>query len=122
MSSAMDELEARARAQLDRLHEVNERLTAIAARETSPGDHVTAEVNGIGELTGLWFAPSAPQLGAGPLGDLIVSTAGVAAGRAFARRAEILEEFNESFADLVNSRPASMSTGPQTWEGTGSAQ
>lgn len=105
MSSAMDELEARARTQLDRLREVNERLAAVSARETSPGDHVTAEVNGIGELTGLWFAPTAPRLGAGPLSDLIVTTAGVAAGRAFARRGEILAEFNESFADLVNSRP-----------------
>ncbi|HEY9313268.1 YbaB/EbfC family nucleoid-associated protein [Williamsia sp.] len=122
MSSAMDELEARARAQLDRLLEVNERLAAISARETSPGDHVTAEVNGVGELTGLWFASTAPQLGAGPLGDLIVSTAGVAAARAFARRAEVVEEFNESFADLVNSRPASMSADQPIREGTGSGR
>lgn len=48
MSWAMDELEARARRQLDGLHEVNERLAAISARETSPGDHVTAEVDGPG--------------------------------------------------------------------------
>lgn len=109
MSWAMDELEARARRQLDRLHHVNEQLAAISARETSPGDHVTAEVNGVGELTGLWFAPSALALGGDALGQLIVSTAGVAAGRAFARRAAILEDFNESFSELVASRPSALS-------------
>lgn len=108
MSWAMDELEARARRQLDQLHDVNENLSAISARETSPGEHVTAEVNGIGELTGLWFAPSAPTLGADVLGELIVATAGVAAGRAFGRRAAILEDFNESFSELMESRPAAL--------------
>ncbi|MCZ4553449.1 YbaB/EbfC family nucleoid-associated protein [Gordonia rubripertincta] len=120
MSWAMDELEARARRQLDGLHEVNERLAAISTRETSPGDHVTAEVDGVGTLTGLWFAPSALTLGAGALGELIVATAGVAAGRAFARRAAILEDFNTSFAELVESRPASLTSTPST-RGTGSA-
>ncbi len=108
MSWAMDELEARARRQLDQLHAVNEKLAAISVQETSPGDHVTAEVNGVGELTGLWFAPFAPDLGADTLGELIVATAGIAASRAFARRAAILEDFNESFSELVASRPAAI--------------
>lgn len=48
MSWAMDELEARANAQLDGLYEFNEKLTAILVRETSPDDLVTAEVDGNG--------------------------------------------------------------------------
>lgn len=105
MSSAMDELEARARAQLDGLREVNEKLAAISVRETSPDDRVTAEVDGVGALTGLWFSPTAHAIGATELGDLVVATASTAAAHAFARRAAVLEDFNESFTELVASRP-----------------
>ena len=105
MSSAMDELEARARAQLDGLREVNEKLAAISVRETSPDDRVTAEVDGVGALTGLWFGATAPDLGATELGNLVVATASAAAAAAFTRRAEVLEDFNESFTELVASRP-----------------
>jgi transcriptional regulator NrdR family protein len=115
----MDELEARARAQLDRLRDVNEQLAAISERETSPDDRVTAEVDGIGALTGLWFAPSAHEVGSAELGNLIVATAAVAAGRAFVRRAAVLEDFNESFAELIASRPSAVGTGSRSPAGTG---
>lgn len=105
MSWSMDELEARANAQLDGLYEFNEKLTAILVRETSPDDLVTAEVDGNGSLQGLWLAPGANELGATRLGEQIVATAAMAAQRAFAKRAAITEEFNESFAELLASRP-----------------
>ncbi|GAC66210.1 YbaB/EbfC family nucleoid-associated protein [Gordonia soli] len=105
MSWAMDELEARANAQLNGLAELDEKLKAISVRETSADDLVTVEVDGVGALTGLWLAPGANDLGTDGLGHQIVSTAALAAQRAFARRAHITEEFNESFAELLDSRP-----------------
>ena len=105
MSWAMDELEARAHAQLNSLYELNERYAAISVRETSADDLVTAEDDGVGALTGLWLAPGANEMGGPRLGEQIVATAALAAQRAFAKRASITEEFNESFGDLVNSRP-----------------
>lgn len=105
MTWAMDDLEARANAQLNSLHDVNERFAAISVRETSPDDLITVEVDGVGALTGLWFAPGANELGGPRLGETIVATAGLAAQRAFAQRAAITEDFNESFAELLDSRP-----------------
>ncbi|MGV9713778.1 YbaB/EbfC family nucleoid-associated protein [Gordonia sp. NPDC003424] len=96
----MDELEARARAQLNRLHELDESLSGIEVRETSVDDLVAVEVDGVGALTGLWLAPGANELGGTRLGDLIVATAARAAQRAFAVRAAVTEEFAESFAEL----------------------
>ncbi|MEE3850994.1 YbaB/EbfC family DNA-binding protein [Gordonia sp. LSe1-13] len=105
MSWAMDELEARANAQLNSLYELNEKYAAISVRETSADDLVTVEVDGVGALTGLWLAHGANELGGARLGEQIVATAALAAQRAFAKRAAITEEFNESFAELVNARP-----------------
>jgi DNA-binding protein YbaB len=120
MSWAMDELEARARAQLDRLRDVNEQLAAISVRESSSDDRVTAEVDGLGALTGLWFSPAAHDLGAEKLGGLVVATAAAAAGHAFSKRALVLEDFNESFADLVASRPTMGTTSSLSRVGTNS--
>ncbi|MCH5642225.1 MULTISPECIES: YbaB/EbfC family nucleoid-associated protein [unclassified Gordonia (in: high G+C Gram-positive bacteria)] len=106
MSWAMDELEARAQAQLNGLHEFSEKLGSIAVRATSPDDLVTAEVDANGALTGLWLASGANELGATRLGEQIVATAAMAAQRAFAQRAAATDEFNEAFADLLASRPA----------------
>lgn len=105
MSWPMDDLEARARAQLDRMHEMNESLNAVSVRETSPDDLVTVEVDGVGALTGLWLADGANELGADRLGEQIVATAALAAQRAFAKRAAITEDFTTSFTELLDSRP-----------------
>ncbi len=105
MSWAMDELEARANAQLNSLYEAKERFAAISVRESSPDDLVTVEVDGVGSLTGLWLAPGANELGGRRLGEVIVSTAALAAQRAFAKHAAITEDFTEAFGDLIQSRP-----------------
>ncbi|MYR08828.1 YbaB/EbfC family DNA-binding protein [Gordonia sp. SID5947] len=107
MGWAMDELESRANAQLNSMYELSEKLVAISVRETSSDDLVTVEVNGFGALTGLSLAPGANDLGGPRLGEEIVGTAALAAQRAFARRALITQEFNESFAELLGSRPCS---------------
>lgn len=106
MSWAMDDLEARANAQLDRMYDVSERLGAITVRETSTDDLVTAEVDAVGALTGLWLADGANELGPTRLGEQIVATAALAAQRVFGQRATITEEFTTTFGELLDERPA----------------
>lgn len=104
MNWAMDELQARASAQLGRLQDFSEQLADIRVRETDNDDVVTVEIDGNGALTGLWLSDGANELGGIRLGERIVSTALLGAQRAFAKRAAITEEFTESFAELVQSR------------------
>ncbi|NNG95646.1 YbaB/EbfC family DNA-binding protein [Gordonia araii NBRC 100433] len=98
----MDELEARARRQLDSLDTVNERLAAIVETETSPDGEVTATVDGVGALVDLKLSERVSKLSGSDFASLVVSTAHAACHRAFARRAKILEEFNTEFTDLVS--------------------
>ncbi len=101
MSWAMDELEARARRQLESLTDVNERLARIIETETSPDGEVWAEVDGNGALTGLRLSDRVGKVSGKQLEQLIVATANVACQRAFAQRAKIIEDFSEEFAGLV---------------------
>ncbi|MBD0022778.1 YbaB/EbfC family DNA-binding protein [Gordonia pseudamarae] len=105
MNWEIDELESRARTQLSRMQDFSDRLGAIAVRETSPDGMVSIEVDGVGGVRGIELSPQAGRLGASRLGETIVATAALAAQRAFARRARITEEFTESFAELLGSRP-----------------
>nr|WP_202422594.1 YbaB/EbfC family nucleoid-associated protein [Gordonia sp. SID5947] len=97
----MDELEARARRQLDSLTDVNERLARIVATETSPDGEVRADVDGMGALVGLQLSDRVGKLTGKQLEQLIIATANVACQKAFAQRAKIYEEFSEEFAGLV---------------------
>ncbi|MGV9672643.1 MULTISPECIES: YbaB/EbfC family DNA-binding protein [unclassified Gordonia (in: high G+C Gram-positive bacteria)] len=97
MTWAMDELEARAASQLGRLQDFSEALAAISVRETSADDLVTVEVDGSGALTGLWLADIPAGFGGTRLGESIAATAMRAAHRAFARRAELTEDFAAAF-------------------------
>ena len=101
MSWAMDELEARARRQLDSLDTVNERLAAIVESETSPDGEVTATGDGMGALVGLQLSDRVAKLSGSEFSSLVVSTSHAACQRAFARRAAILEDFKAEFAELV---------------------
>ena len=58
---------------------------------------------GRGEYDG---ALATMELGAGRLADQIVTTAALAAQKAYAKIAAVTEEFNESFGDLLAARPA----------------
>lgn len=104
MTGAMDELEARARAQLGHLADFGDRLAALSVRESSPDGLVTAEVDGSGALTGLWLGEGANDLGEVRLGEQIVATALLGAQRAFAARAALTEEFTAAFAEQLESR------------------
>ena len=105
MTWGMDELEARARAQLSRMQDFSDRLGAITVRETSPDGLVSIEVDGVGGVREIVLSPHADRLGAARLGETVVATAALAAQRAFAQRARVTEEFAESFAELLGSRP-----------------
>ncbi|MGV9857449.1 YbaB/EbfC family DNA-binding protein [Gordonia sp. NPDC003425] len=105
MTWAMDELEARARAQLGTLADFGDRLGSLSVRQTSDDDLITVEVDGTGALTGLWFADGANELGASRLGDQIVATAALAAQRVFARRAALTEEFTTAFGEQLGIGP-----------------
>ncbi len=106
MSWAMDELEARAQRQLDGLRDFEEKLRAISVRATSSDGLVTVEVDAKGALVDLRLEHGANELGAGRLADQIVTTAALAAQKAYAKVAAVTEEFNESFGDLLAARPA----------------
>ncbi|WP_051989742.1 YbaB/EbfC family nucleoid-associated protein [Gordonia soli] len=97
----MDELEARARRQLDKLSDVNERLSGIRVSETSPDGEVTAEVDGNGALVDLTFSDRLSRLSGKQVSQLVIATANVACQKAFTERARILQEFTEEFAGLV---------------------
>ncbi|MFW0797743.1 YbaB/EbfC family nucleoid-associated protein [Gordonia sp. CPCC 205515] len=101
MSWAMDELEARARRQLDSLNSVSERMASVRVSERSPDGEVLAVVDGNGALIDLEFSDRISMLTGKQLEQLVVATANVACQKAFASRAQIIEEFNAEFADLV---------------------
>lgn len=101
MSWAMDQLEARARRQLDSLNSVNERMASVRAGERSPDGEVLAVVDGNGALIDLEFSDRISMLSGKQLEQLVVATANVACQKAFAMRAQIIEEFNAEFAELV---------------------
>ncbi|MFT4043026.1 MAG: YbaB/EbfC family DNA-binding protein [Gordonia sp. (in: high G+C Gram-positive bacteria)] len=106
MNWAMDELEARARAQLGTLQDFGERLDLLASRETSADGLVTVEVDGSGALIGLWLSDGANELGAVTLGDRIVATAALAAQDVFARRAQVLADLHSVLTDQLGARPS----------------
>lgn len=97
----MDELQARARRQLDGLHDFQDGLASILVREESADGLVTVAVDGNGALRELRLAPGIDRLGGAGVGAAIVSTAALAAQRAFARRAALTETFVATFAGLV---------------------
>lgn len=99
-------MEARARTQLSRMQDFADGLGAIRVRETSPDGMVSVEVDGVGGVREIALAPGADRLGAPRLGETVVATAALAAQQAFAQRTRMTEEFTESFAELLGSRPA----------------
>lgn len=110
MTWAMDDMMARATAQLDALYGVQESIGALRVTEESDDGHVRVEVDGSGGLVGLRLAPSAARLGPVGLAEAIVATATTAAHRALARRASLTTEFLDRFADLTGPDSPSLPT------------
>jgi DNA-binding protein YbaB len=98
LSDAMEELEARIRGQVSRICQLGEDLTAIRVRESAPDGTVTVEVDGNGALLDLELSEAISQLSTADFERLLVDTACLAARRAFGRRAELVDTFNEDVA------------------------
>lgn len=111
MTSLAHSLIERVIKQRDLLQSMTEETKAISARVTSKDRSVSAEVNGLGSLTGLWLGPPATRLDADALAKLIVDTAQEAARLAMERYAFLLKEFT--------SRMEEFQKAPLTrWDGT----
>ncbi|MFQ6324611.1 YbaB/EbfC family nucleoid-associated protein [Nocardia sp. CWNU-33] len=95
----MDELEARAHRRLNRMRDLADEMTAVRVRETSPDGVVTVVVDGSGALQELELSTGITKLSPAEFEHVLVSTAGQAARRAFAERAELVTAFNEEAAE-----------------------
>lgn len=94
----MDELEDRVRRQLGRIRDLGDRMSAVRARESSPGGEVTVVVDGNGALCDLEFTDAIRRLTPVEFDRLVVDTAARAAQRAFAERGELVIAFNEEMS------------------------
>ncbi|MCM6776090.1 YbaB/EbfC family nucleoid-associated protein [Nocardia sp. CDC159] len=95
MFETMDELEASVRQRLNRMLDLNDRMTGIRARESSPDDMVIAEVDGNGALLDLELSESISRLSPAEFESALVAAAMAAARAAFTTRADMINEFNE---------------------------
>lgn len=100
MTSLAQSVIARASKQRDLLQSMTEQSKTIAARVTSRDRAVSAEVDGLGQLTGLWLGPPASRLDPDDLATLIVDTAQAAAKVAAERYTFLLKEFMTRMAEL----------------------
>ncbi len=97
----LDDLMARASAALGRMADLSDAYAGVRGEGRDARGLVTARVDGAGALVGLELDRAAMRLGAAELGDLIASTAMLAAQRAFAQRAGLTDEFNREFGEFA---------------------
>ncbi|WP_205873978.1 YbaB/EbfC family nucleoid-associated protein [Mycobacterium camsae] len=100
MTSLAQSVIARAIKQRDLMQAMNEQSRTITARVTSRDRAVSAEVDGLGSLTGLWLGPPASRLDPDTLATLIVDTAHAAARVAAERYNFLLREFMARMEEL----------------------
>ncbi|OBK17434.1 YbaB/EbfC family nucleoid-associated protein [Mycobacterium asiaticum] len=103
MTSLAQSVIARAIKQRDLLQSMTEQSKTITARVTSRDRAVSAEVDGRGQLTGLWLGAVAVRLDPDVLAALIVETAQAAAQVAAERYNFLLKEFTVRMAELQQS-------------------
>ncbi|WP_245550782.1 YbaB/EbfC family nucleoid-associated protein [Nocardia paucivorans] len=95
----MDELEARVHRSLERMRDLADKMTAVRVRESSPDGVVTVVVDGNGALVDLELSTGVAKLSPAEFEQVLVGTAGRAAQRAFAERADLVVAFNEEAAE-----------------------
>ncbi|MBF6327526.1 YbaB/EbfC family nucleoid-associated protein [Nocardia transvalensis] len=95
MSYTMDEIQARAQRQLDRMRDLSDRMAGLRVSETSPDGAVTVTVDGNGALCDLRLSAAIARMSPQEFERIVVQTAGQAAAAAFAQRGELVTEFNE---------------------------
>jgi DNA-binding protein YbaB len=111
MTSLAHSLIERVIKQRDLVQSMTEETKSISVRVTSRDRAVSAEVDGLGALTGLWLGPPATRLEADALAKLIVDTAQEAARMAMERYAFLMQEFTTRMEELQKA--------PLTrWDGT----
>lgn len=96
-----DDLQQAATAALDRIQTAAEEMGAISIRESSEDGYVTVDVNGKGELTGLWLDDAAMEQTGAELGAQIVATASAAVAKAFGQVGDVITAFNEKSAEIA---------------------
>jgi DNA-binding protein YbaB len=100
MTSLAQSLIDRVIKQRELLQSMTEETNSISVRVTSRDRSVSAEVDGLGALTGLWLGPPATRLDADALAKLIVDTAQEAARMATERYAFLMQEFTTRMEEL----------------------
>lgn len=100
MTSLAQSVIARAIKQRDLLQSMTEQTRTITARVTSRNRAVSAEVDGLGQLIGLWLGPPASGMDPDALAALIVETAAAAAKVAAERYNFLLKEFMTRLDEL----------------------
>ncbi|WP_433205005.1 YbaB/EbfC family nucleoid-associated protein [Nocardia sp. CA-107356] len=98
MVDSMEELEAQARRQLNRMLDLGDQMASIIGRETSEDGSITAEVDANGALRGLEFTTAVTRLSPAQFEQALISTAAAAAQAAFTRRGELVAAFNDDMA------------------------
>ncbi|AOW94405.1 hypothetical protein BFN03_04135 [Rhodococcus sp. WMMA185] len=96
----MDAVVGRATEKVNLLEEALSGLQSIKARASSESDQVTAEVDGNGNLTGLWMDDSISTLDARTLAALITSTTHEAARLATEQRAQVMRALQDAFSKV----------------------
>ena len=96
----LDEMLTRAAAAVGRMADLSDDYAAIRGEGVDTRRLVFAQVNGDGTLVGLSLDRGALRLPARELGDLITSTAMLAAQRAYAHRAALTDDFNREFGEF----------------------
>jgi DNA-binding protein YbaB len=110
MTSLAQSVIARAMKQRDLLQSMTEECQSISVRVTSRDWSVSAEVDGLGGLRGLWLGPSAGSLDPDALANLIVETAHAAAQLAVERYSFLLKELTTRMGALQK-EPLTLSDG-----------
>ena len=97
MTNKMDALVDGAQQKLEHLETALDAMQTISARFTTDDGVVTAQVDGNGALTGLWFDESITNMQAKDVGPLITWAGHQAAVKAAEQRAKIVARLNEGF-------------------------
>ncbi len=95
----MDELEDSVRRRLYRMRDLGDRMAAVRARETSPDEMITVEVDGNGALLSLELSESISRLSPAEFESALVHAAMAAARRAFTERGDLINEFNDQMRE-----------------------
>ncbi|MCX4093077.1 YbaB/EbfC family nucleoid-associated protein [Nocardia sp. alder85J] len=88
-------LEAGAQARLGRMRQLSDDLAAVRVRHTAAGGAVTITVDGSAKLLDLELSEYISQMSPTEFARVVIDTAAAAAQLALARRAALIDEFND---------------------------